>query len=158
MRDETGTEEKEGDFSLHLPPHLCMLISHYAPVYPNNRPGLMIFQFRFVSDIAIFVLKRDVKLQLTNWLTFSFDDEDRTCVHRSICFLASCFSPRDYTAEGKTNIITTARRNARIASALLATAIPSVRLSVTRRYCVKTTARSTVQFALSYSKNVSIVF
>ena len=50
-------------------------------------------------------------------------------------------------------------RNARIASAVLATAIPSVRQSVrlsvclsvcpsiTRRYCVKTTARSTVQFA-----------
>ena len=42
-------------------------------------------------------------------------------------------------------------RNARIASAVLAIAIPSVRLSVclsvTRRYCVKTTARSTVQFA-----------
>jgi len=45
----------------------------------------------------------------------------------------------------------TARRNARIASAVLATAIPSicpsvclsVRLSVTRWYCVKTTARST---------------
>ena len=39
-------------------------------------------------------------------------------------------------------------RNARIASAVLATAIPSVRLSVTRRYCVKTTAHSTVQLAL----------
>ena len=46
-------------------------------------------------------------------------------------------------------------RNARIASVVLATAIPSVCLSVrpslcpsvTRRYCVKTTARSTVQFA-----------
>ena len=50
-------------------------------------------------------------------------------------------------------------RNARIASAVLATAIASVRPSVclsvclsvcpsvTRRYCVKTTARSTVQFA-----------
>ena len=46
-------------------------------------------------------------------------------------------------------------RNARIASAVLATAIPSVRPSiclsvcpsVTRWYCVKTTARSTVQFA-----------
>jgi len=56
--------------------------------------------------------------------------------------------------------IITARRNARIASAVLATAIPSVclsvrlsvRLSVTRRYCVKTTARSTLQFALSDSK------
>ena len=45
---------------------------------------------------------------------------------------------------------------ARIASAVLATAIPSVRLSVhlsvTRRYCVKTTVRSTVQFALLDSK------
>ena len=50
----------------------------------------------------------------------------------------------------------TARRNARIASAVLATATPSVcpsvRLSVTRQYCVKTTAHSTVQFALSNSK------
>ena len=49
-------------------------------------------------------------------------------------------------------ITSTARRNARIASAVLATAIPSVCLSVclsvTRRYCVKTTARSTVQFTL----------
>jgi len=50
----------------------------------------------------------------------------------------------------------TACRNARIESAVLATAIPSVcpsvRLSVTCWYCVKTTARSTVQFALSDSK------
>ena len=54
----------------------------------------------------------------------------------------------------------TARRNACIAIAVLATAIPSVcpsvRLSVcpsvTRRYCVKTTACGTVQFALSDSK------
>ena len=47
-------------------------------------------------------------------------------------------------------------RNARIASAVLSTAIPSVCpsvcLSVTRRYCVKTTARSTVQFAPLDSK------
>ena len=48
-------------------------------------------------------------------------------------------------------------RNARIASAVLATAIPSVCLSVvcpsvTRRYCVKTTAPSTVQFAPLDSK------
>jgi len=54
--------------------------------------------------------------------------------------------------------------NARIASAVLATAIPSVCLSVrpyvglsvcpsdTRRYCVKTAARSTVQFAPLDSK------
>ena len=56
--------------------------------------------------------------------------------------------------------IFTARRNARIASAVLDTAIPSVFpsvcpsvcLSVTRRYCVKTTARSTVQFPPSDSK------
>jgi len=56
--------------------------------------------------------------------------------------------------------VITARRNARIASAVLAIAIPSVYLSVclsvrpsvTRRNCVKTTARSTVQFALSDSK------
>ena len=48
--------------------------------------------------------------------------------------------------------LVTARRNGRIANAVLATAILSVRpsvclsvrLSVTRRYCVKTTARSTV--------------
>jgi len=50
----------------------------------------------------------------------------------------------------------TARRNAGIASAVLAIAIPSVCLSVhlsfTRRYCVKTTARSTVEYALSDSK------
>ena len=45
-------------------------------------------------------------------------------------------------------------RNARIASAVLAIQQfrPSVSLSVTRRYCVKTTARSKVQFALSDSK------
>jgi len=53
-------------------------------------------------------------------------------------------------------LVFTTRCNARIASAVLATAIPSVclsvRLSVTRRYCVNTTARSTVQFALSDSK------
>jgi len=42
--------------------------------------------------------------------------------------------------------------NAHIASAVLAMAIPSVCPSATRRYCVKTTARSTVQFALSDSK------
>ena len=53
-------------------------------------------------------------------------------------------------------LLFTARRNARIASAVLAIAIPSVcppvGLSVTRRYCVETTARNTVQFALSDSK------
>ena len=42
--------------------------------------------------------------------------------------------------------------NARIASAVLATAIPSVCLSVTRRFCVKTTTRSTVQYAPLDSK------
>jgi len=48
-------------------------------------------------------------------------------------------------------------RNAGIASAVLATAIPSVRPSVTRRYYVKTTARSTVQFALSDSIMVLVL-
>jgi len=44
--------------------------------------------------------------------------------------------------------------NARIASTAVAMAIPSVCPSVTRRYCVKTTARSMVQFALSDRKCV----
>ena len=53
-----------------------------------------------------------------------------------------------------TELLFTARR---FASAVLATAIPSVCLSVrpssvTHRYCVKTTARSTVQFAPLDSK------
>ena len=62
----------------------------------------------------------------------------------------------------KPSIFFKARRNARIASVVLATAVPSVCLSVcpsvcqcpsvTRRYCVKTTARTTVQFALLYSE------
>ena len=46
----------------------------------------------------------------------------------------------------------TARCNARIASAVLAIAIPSVCPSVTCQYCVKTTARSTVQLVLLDSK------
>jgi len=50
--------------------------------------------------------------------------------------------------KGTTDAIFTARRNARIASA----AIPSVRLSVTRRYCVKTTKYRMMHFALSDSK------
>jgi len=52
--------------------------------------------------------------------------------------------------DGQTLPIFTARRSARIASSVLATAIPSVplsvRLSVTRRYRVETTARSTVLY------------
>jgi len=54
----------------------------------------------------------------------------------------------------------TACHNARIASAVAVLAIaipsdcPSVRPSVTRRYCVKTMARSRVQFALSIAKCV----
>ena len=46
----------------------------------------------------------------------------------------------------------TARRKARIANAVPAMAFPSVCPSVTRRYCVKMTARSKVQFAQSDSK------
>jgi len=49
----------------------------------------------------------------------------------------------------KSNTVFTARR---FASAVVTIAIPSVRPSVTRWYCVKTTARSTVQFALLDSK------
>jgi len=67
-----------------------------------------------------------------------------------------------YRPSQLTNCIFTARRNARIASAVLATAIPSVRpsvrLSVTRRYCVKTTARSMVQFGLSDSKMCLVLY
>ena len=65
------------------------------------------------------------------------------------------------TLEKKTRwifIIFTARRKARIASAVLAMAFPSVypslRPSVTRRYCVKTTEHSTVQFAPLIAKCV----
>ena len=53
-------------------------------------------------------------------------------------------------------------RNARMASAVLATEIPSVcpsvRLSVTRWYCVKTTARSMVQFAPLDSKMCLVLY
>ena len=49
-----------------------------------------------------------------------------------------------------------------IASTVLATAIPSVppsvRPSVTRRYCVKMTARNTMQFALSDRKICLVLF
>ena len=45
-----------------------------------------------------------------------------------------------------------------IASAVLATAIPSARLSVTRRYCVKTTARSTMQFSPLDSKMCLVLY
>jgi len=53
-------------------------------------------------------------------------------------------------------------RSACIASAVLATAIPSVCLSVclsvTRRYCAKTTARSMVQFAPLDSKMCLVLY
>jgi len=62
--------------------------------------------------------------------------------------------PADWKIGNVTAIFTA--RNARIASAVLATAIPSVCMSVcpsvTRQYCVKTTARSMVQFAPLHSK------
>jgi len=45
-----------------------------------------------------------------------------------------------------------------IASAVLATAIPSVCPSVTRRYCVKTTAHSTMQFAPLDSKMCLVLY
>jgi len=61
------------------------------------------------------------------------------------------FASHAHTIPTSMAFVFTARHNAHIASAVLATAIPSVCL-VTRRYCVKTTAHSTVQFALSDSK------
>ena len=65
-----------------------------------------------------------------------------------------CMSVRSYKRTiCETSPIFTARRNACIASDVLAIAIPPLRPSVcpsvTRRYCVKTTACRTVQFALS---------
>ena len=71
---------------------------------------------------------------------FLYISEPTSCLHHLLP------DPREHS------IIFTARRNARIAIAVLATAIPSVCPSVTRRYCVETTARSTVQFTLSDSK------
>ena len=69
---------------------------------------------------------------------------------------------KDFAVTGKCAFVLpvcsmfTARRNARGAKLLLPSVSPSVcpcvRLSVTRRYCVKTTARSTLQFAVSDSK------
>jgi len=76
-----------------------------------------------------------------------------------------CIGVASYEAPGtptstSNNLIFTARRNARIANAVLAMAFPSVclRPSVTRRYCVKTTARSTVQFALLDSKRCLVLY
>jgi len=63
-----------------------------------------------------------------------------------------------YSSKTSDFVIFTALKNARIASAVLATAIPSVCLSVTRRYCVTTTARSTVQFALLDSKMYRVLY
>ena len=66
-------------------------------------------------------------------------------------------SDHSHLCSMKCQLIFTVRRNARIASAVLASAIPSVCLSVTLRYCVKKTARSTVQFALSDSKTCLVL-
>jgi len=77
------------------------------------------------------------------------------------CDLFKGQATKPYMSIGK-HLVFAERRNARIASAVLATAIPSVCLSLcpsvhpsvrlSRRYCVKTTARSTVQFAVTDSK------
>jgi len=95
-----------------------------------------LYTLQFVSDIAIFVLKRDVKLQLTNYTLQWAAPSPLKIAH-------SHGGPRPHLIHG-------------FYSAVLATAIPSVRLpvcpSVTRRYCVKTVARSTVQFAPLDSK------
>jgi len=44
-------------------PQQCCLHCHHTADYYNY----------FVSDIAIFVLKRDVKLQLTNYYNYYYD-------------------------------------------------------------------------------------
>jgi len=69
-----------------------------------------------------------------------------------LCFCCTCvLQICSCTATAKFSIYSA--RNARIASAVLATAIRlSVCPSATRQYCVKTTARSTVQFAPVDSK------
>jgi len=63
---------------------------------------------------------------------------------------------------GADHFIFTACRNAHIASAVLAIAIPSVclsvRPSVTHWYCLKMTARNTVQFALLDSKMCLVLY
>jgi len=63
-------------------------------------------------------------------------------VHVLLIAYCSCFLP-SFWHQYSLALFHYSARNARIASAVLATAIPSVCLSVTRRYCVKTTARST---------------
>jgi len=87
-------------------------------------------------------------------MTVHNDAKTPRCIHGCNC-LANSNICHVLKGMGFTNIFT-ARRNARIASAVLAIAIPSVRLSVClsdiRRYCVKTTARSTAQFAPLDSK------
>ena len=68
-------------------------------------------------------------------------------LHNKILVYRQC--PACYSGHASSGNVFTARCNARIASAVLAIAIPSVcssvcpsvRLSVTRRYCVKTTAQ-----------------
>ena len=89
---------------------------------------------------------------MSMFLTIQGLSQPDVCTEHKQCYLASNISE---------NLLFTARRNARIASAVLAIAIPSVRpsvcLSITRRNCVETTARSTVQFALSDSKMCLVV-
>ena len=69
---------------------------------------------------------------------------------RGIAYDSDCF------------LLFTECRNARIANAVLATAVPSVCPSicpsVTGRYCVKMTARNMVQFALSDSKMCLVLY
>jgi len=53
--------------------HITVSASQYRPFRYTTlyrRIGHITYQVTFVSDIAIFVLKRDVKLQLTNLVTY----------------------------------------------------------------------------------------
>ena len=95
---------------------------------------------------------------------YSTDGSTHISILASQCSRPSSFWPMSIVAKWSHISATaqqlftvfTVRRNASIASAVLAVAIPSVcpsvHPSVTRRYCVQTTAHSTVQFTLSDSK------
>jgi len=102
------------------------------------------------QTIAFTVILTHVQLTHVQCLTY----RPNACCFTGTVPVSSFFEFIQFLDDHSFNFLTvfTARRNARIASAVLAIPIPSVRPpvrpSVTRWYCVKTTARITVQFAL----------
>ena len=110
---------------------------HYAQQSSPSPVRASTFEsYSAIVDAPVFrgkrLIAREVQ-EIQTWWLASMNVVD--CVHAA--------------GEGGVQCFFTARRNARIASAVLATAIPSVCLSVrssacpsvTRRYCVRTTAR-----------------